>query len=340
VTVANLSSVVDEVVVWIDREHPWLEASSAEVRLMPHTEGAAQLELSVPDGRHVHAGTWPVDVQARSDATGVVHHVRLQLTVPVVAGALEVALEPTSETDPRAARYGVVVRNGANQRVSVSLSASDPDGEIRFRFREPSVEVPARSSTWGEARTTLEVSAPQPRGVEQRERSFVVEAKGTDRPVQATGRFVQPPRRPPLPMRTLLRVGLTAIGSLFVLLGTFRPWNTGGGSGGARTGFGWNYVALADLVQPGAVRVVVAEPVLPLLSAGAVMVLLAVAIALGLTGRTGRLTRVGGVLAVLLVVAFGVLIGVVGGVGDVAGGVWMIALGGVAAFVGGLLAQR
>jgi hypothetical protein len=339
VTVANLSSVVDEVTVWIDRDHPWLESSSAEVRLMPHTEGAAGLELSMPDDRHAHAGTWPLDIQARSSATGVVHRVRLEVTVPVVAEDLEVALEPAAVRDPRGAVFEVVLRNGANRPAPVSLHATDPDDEIRFRFRASNVVVPARSTGKGEARTTLELSAPRPTDVDQRERTFVVEARGTDRPAQATGRFVQPGGRS-LPTRTLLRVGLTVVGCLFVLLGSFRAWNTGGGSGRARNGFGWNYVELAELVQPGAVRVVVAEPVLPLLSAGAVTVLLAVAIMLGLTGRTGRLTRVGAGLAVLLVVAFGVLIGVVGGVGGLAPGAWTIALGGIAAFIGGLLAQR
>jgi hypothetical protein len=338
VNVGNLSSVVDEIAVWVDRDHPWLEASSAELRLMPHTDGAAQLELSVPNARHARAGTWPVDIRTRSNASGVVHRSRLDLTVPGLPGNLEVALERV-KADASGATFEVVLRNGGMEPVVVSLQASDPEDEIRFRFRASSVEVPARSTSEGEARTILELSAPRPRGVEQRQRSFVVEARGADRQAQATGRLVQPGVRP-LPWRPIVRVVLTALGSLFVALGSFQPWNTGAGagSGRARTGFDWNYVELAGLVEQSPERL--PGSVLPLLSAGAVMVLLAAAIALGLTGRTGRLTRAGAVLAVLLVVAFAILIGAVGGQGGVARGVWTIAVGSVAAFLGGSLARR
>lgn len=336
VSVGNLSSVVDEVAIWVDRDHPWLEATSAELRLMPHTDGAAQLELSVPDARHAPAGRWPVDIRTRSNASGVVHRSRLEITVPGVPGNLEVTLKRV-KADSRSATFEVSLRNSGTEPVQVSLQASDPEHEIRFRFQASSVEVPARSTSEGEARTVLELTAPRPRGGEQRQRTFVVEARGAGRQAQATGRFVQDPVRK-LPWRPLVRLALTVLGSLLVLLGSFQPWNTGEGAGLARTGFGWNYVELARVVELSPERL--PASVLPLLSAGAVMVLLAAVIAFGLTGKTGRLTRAGAVLAVLLVVAFAILIGAVGGQGSVARGVWTIALGGVAAFLGGSLARR
>jgi hypothetical protein len=77
----------------------------------------------------------------------------------------------------------------------------------------------------------------------------------------------------------------------------------------------------------------------PLVSAGAVVILLAALAIFGLTGSTGRLTRLAALVAAILLAAFAVAVALQDGTGKPSVGLFVIFAGCAIAFVGGLFAK-
>lgn len=339
VRVANLSPIVDEIVVWASLDEGWLQASSHKFRVMPNTEGEAVIELAIPEHEFVIAGTRTIDVHARSSATGAVQRERVDITVPAMSGEMSLSLEPSVLRSAREGTVTVTLRNDGTAVTHLTLHATDPEGELQFAWSTSEVDVPPR----GEAHADLQVSAPRAARSEDRHRTFAVEARGGERPLSATGQLIQPAVLPAgrvRAVRTAARLVTTVVGAILMLAGVLRPWNAGGAVGPQRHGLQWNYQRLADLVEPGAVAAIAGDQVMILLSAGALVIVLAVLVVVGLTGSSGRMSRRSGGLAVVLVMVFGVVLMISGGHGGPAGGVWLVGIGGVLSFVGGALAER
>ena len=215
-------------------------------------------------------------------------------------------------------------RSGA-QPVRVSLRGDDPENIVRFAFAPPTLEVPA--GQMGAANVT--VSAPRPPGGREVSRPFVIMATDGRFETQAEGTLVQSSaaRRP------LARVLFTLLGGLTMIIGAFRPWIarteiTGMDITAERVAGVFN----TQLNMLGFDRVI---------SAGLVVIVLAVLAMFGLTGRSGRLTRLMALLGVLFVVALFVTFAFFPSLSSVpASGVFVVILGCVAAYIGGLLRPR
>ncbi|WP_111765070.1 zinc ribbon domain-containing protein [Nakamurella deserti] len=260
---------------------------------------------------------------------------------------LAVRLDPSvvRVRDASSGELAVVADNrGGGRSRSVTFGAFDPERTMRFEFRPPSVAVPAGAA----ATVALRVSAPRGAGGEQAARPFTVVATDGAAETEAPGSFIQEfsDRRP------LWRSVLTVGGGALAVAGAFLPWHVGAGVdvpsetgipvGSEITGVEWGLPTVE--VAAGNTDVGLALPDLPdqvdpFVSAGAVLMLLAVLAVFGRLGPTGRLTRVSALLALLLLGGFLVAAALVPDTGRLGIGGILAAVGCVAMFTGGLLAR-
>jgi hypothetical protein len=194
----------------------------------------------------------------------------------------------------------------------------------------------------------VQISAPRPEGGEEVTRQFSVVVSDGSRDVEATGSFAQESsdRRP------MWRILLTLLGGLLMIAGAFLTWNVGASLEipsdiGAQvspdiTGLEWSLPAIdvaSEAVAPGVLFLDLPNQVDPLVSAGAVIMVLAALALLGLTGSTGRLTRLAALVAAVALAVFVVAVGLQPDTGRPGTGVFVIFAGCVIAFIGGLFAK-
>jgi|GEM_PF-1319749 len=234
-------------------------------------------------------------------------------------------------------------RGGSRPRV-VQFNGHDPERVIRFTFTPPVLEL-APGQGGG---VRVDVSGPRPDGGEQVTRPFTVVASDGQRDTEATGSFVQESsdRRP------MWRILLTLLGSLMMIAGAFLAWNVnsrldipaelGPQVSPDITGLEWSLPALdvaSNAVAPNLQFIDLPNNLDPLVSAGAVIIVLAALAMLGLTGSSGRLTRLAALVAAIGLAAFVVAVKLQDGTGQPGPGVFVIFAGCAIAFVGGLFAK-
>jgi hypothetical protein len=234
-------------------------------------------------------------------------------------------------------------RGGSRPR-QVRFTGHDPERVVRFAFAPPVIEL--APGQVGAAQ--VQISAPRPEGGEEITRQFSVVASDGSRDTEATGSFAQETsdRRP------MWRILLTVLGALLMIAGAFLTWNVGASleipaDVGAQvspdiTGLEWSLPAIdvaSEAVVPGVLFIDLPNQVDPLVSAGAVIIVLAALALLGLTGSTGRLTRLAALVAAVALAAFVVAVGLQEGTGRPGVGVFVIFAGCVIAFTGGLFAK-
>ena len=234
-------------------------------------------------------------------------------------------------------------RGGSRPR-RVQFAGHDPERVVRFGFNPPVLEL-APGQTGG---AQVQISAPRPDGGEEVNRPFTIVASDGARDTEAVGNFVQESsdRRP------MWRLLLTLLGGALMIAGAFLVWNTGASleipdGVGAQvrpniTGLEWSLPAIdvaSDSVAPNVQFPDLPNAVDPLISAGAVIILLAALAIFGLVGSTGRLTRLAALVAAVALAAFVVAVGLQDGTGNPGIGIFVIFAGCVIAFVGGLFAK-
>ena len=172
-------------------------------------------------------------------------------------------------------------------------------------------------------------------------------ASDGERDTEASGSFVQEQsdRRP------LWRILLTLLGGLMMIGGVFLAWNVGANLdlrgfgtpiGDEITGLEWNLPAVdvaSDTFIDRQLFLDLPDQLDPLVSAGSLIILLAVIAMLGLTGPKGRLTRLAALVAAVFLAAFLIGVSLVPNTGHIAPGVILVFGGCAVAFVGGLLAK-
>lgn len=259
-------------------------------------------------------------------------------TATVVDPPVAVRLDPSTVkvSNASAGHTSVILDNRRGTRPQhISLVAEDDEGAVRFTVSPEQVEVPAGQSVM--ARVTLR--APRPDSGREVSRPFTVTAWNGQEPVEARGTFVQSSsdRRP------MTRAALTTLGSASMVLGSFQAWTV---RPQPFTGQDWSFALFDEAVRipdDDLLRALQDAGVLGLtttvVSAGAIALLLGVIALFGLTGRTGRLTRVAALLCLVLVVLFLVAVNVRAGVGLGVGAI-VVLLGCVVAYIGGYLARR
>ncbi|GAA1135876.1 zinc ribbon domain-containing protein [Ornithinicoccus hortensis] len=266
-------------------------------------------------------------------------------TATFLQSAAATVVDPpvTVRLDPRtvqvvntsAGATSVVLDNRRGTRSQrVTLSAADDEGAVRFTISPTQLEVPAGLT----ATARLTMRAPRPDGGSEHAREITVTAWSGQDSVEARGRFVQtsPDRRP------LTRATLTVLGSSGIAVGTALPWTRNP----ENTGHQWSFTRVNDHLGIQDDRLVatleevrVRDTVDAVVSGGSIALLLAVVVLFGLTGQTGRLTRVAALLCLVFVLLLLTALNVQSSAG-VGVGTVVVLLGCVTAFTGGLLARR
>lgn len=222
----------------------------------------------------------------------------------------------------------------------VTISADDDEGAVRFSISPERLDVPAGRT----ATARIKMHAERPEAGDTCTRPLTVSAWNGEEAVETEGSFVQVSSE----WRPIARAVLTLLGSAAMLLGTLLPWTSQPPLSGRR----WNYSNVSSVfgipteqIDRWLIDANLLTATNLVFSAGAVTILFAVVALFGLTGRTGRLTRAAAVLGAMSVVAFLVVLNIVGGALDMAPmrpsyGFVLVLIGCVIAFVGGHLARR
>jgi hypothetical protein len=185
--------------------------------------------------------------------------------------------------------------------------------------------------------TTAVVTVEAPRAPTGQEvtRPFVVVATdGRSETKPAEGSMVQATPVRVSYARQIWRVLLTLLGGLLIIFGTLQPFSVGGDEEAASE-FDANEVSQTfngpDLLQFN-------PPFLP--TVGLVIIALAVIMMFGLTGPKGRLTRVTAFSTAALVVGFSIALIIFQASVMLGLGAFLILIGCVLGYVGGLLVKR
>jgi hypothetical protein len=271
------------------------------------------------------------DESGAVEATGAFH----QGTSPTALSTARVLLEPEQVVtrNARTGRLRVQVDNRQGVApLRVRLSGTDPENAVRFTFRPGVLDVPP-----GQVRgSAVRMSAPRPGSGETVAREVTVTADDGTGTVEATGSFVQSTSV----LRPILRVVLTLLGALLVAVGAFLPWLVGDGPevlptvpniAGSIGAIG--DAEVADVADAGDL----VRQLQPLQRVAVLM--MAALMAFGLVGPSGRLTRVSAlVVTATMVVVAGFF--TIFGLGGPDTGTFLVVLGGVVGFVGGLCVKR
>jgi hypothetical protein len=265
----------------------------------------ASVQAPLPHpGQEVHRPITVVcnDGTDESEAAGSL--VQAASASPMTTAQLRLEPEHVSVRNRRRGRFRVTVDNTRGALpLSAWLSGTDPEGEVRFTFNPPRVDVaPGRNGV-----AMLQVWANLPGAGKEIARELTVRADDGAGSVEDHGRFTQSMSE----ILPLIRLAATLLGGLLVVLGAVRPWFVGGPTfyasllgklqGLAETGrLGKLYDALISGAAPDRQTWMLAsQPV-----ARAVILVFAGVMLLGILSARGRYTIAGGVLAAVVVVLY------------------------------------
>lgn len=335
--VRNQSRIVDNYQLGIQGLPPaWWTATPDVVFLNPdraqspaEAEQGFEIAFHPPREAEAAAGEWTFQVIAMSRATGQVTTVEGRLLIGSF-DELEARLHPQRVSGGRSARLALDLRSRGNAVLNCSFDGEDAEGQTRLRFDPPRAAVPGGS----EARVAVQVSARRPLCGEVLQRQITVHVRSAagDRAERAV--FLQEPwltRRRLLPWRIVL----TLLSAALLVGASFMHWK-----GSARgvclsaTESCLGYDRYLQTFDVDVQRPELASGIDGLFafgtSIGIISILLGV-LAL-LSGRRGRLTRIAGVLAILILFPIAVSLR-----GDVGVGAWLAVLGGILALLAGVL---
>lgn len=304
----------------------------------PGRSARAELTVAAPPPPSGQAVARTLQVRA-SDEYGAVQTAGVfnQTTSPTPLSTAQILLEP-QRVVARNTRTGGLRVQLENTRGSgalrVRLFGSDPEGAVHFQFTPDALEIPPGQIGWSAVR----MSAPRPGSGKELTRPIRIMANDGSAAIEATGSFAQSSGEP----RPYLRVLLTLLGALLVAVGAaFLPWLIGDEGREFLTVDAFTR-SLADfgeysLSDPSDYDelALASEPFLRVafLAMSALMLF-------GLTGTSGKLTRVAGLL-----VAAAMTVGIVANSilvdsGEPMVGSFVVLLGGIIGFVGGLFVKR
>ena len=145
--IRNQSEVVDNFDLSVrGLPEDWWTITPATAYLVPYGSGGTyeqeiQIQIHPPRTPQSQARPWPFEVVAESRAYG--GEVASSSATATVGPYFDVATElrPERASGRLKARYRLIVRNKANARTEVALSAEDTDAECQFRFAEPKIAL-------------------------------------------------------------------------------------------------------------------------------------------------------------------------------------------------------
>ena len=323
-----------------DAEHVVRTAwKSPELQVPPGGEARTEVRFAAPPpgpgGEVSRTITVTASEGERSAAT----------TLTLVQTASRAAFELLAlRLDPSVLRLGgrrrghvtaVVDNRRGAEPVVVSLHGDDPEGSMEFTFTPGTVQV--QPGTVASVRVT--VTAPRTPPGREVSRPLAIVASDGRTDARAEGSVIQEASS----RRGLARVLLTVLGGLAIVAGALMPFIQNFGRDSA---VALSAEKISDEVRPNFPNRDIPENLDAagfenVVSIGLFLILFGGLVVFGLTGRSGRLTRVAAVLGAVLVVA--TLVAAATVMGDGYGPGWgaVIALAGcVVGYVGGLLARR
>ena len=332
VRIFNGTAIIDEFSVAALGTEPWLVSEPAALRLFPDKDGTATLTLGIAPGAMVPAGDRPVTVQVSSTSTpGLSTTKQVTVRVATVAGGgVALTLQPQVVRGGSSGDLTATLSNGGNAPLSLSMAGSDAEGAATFSFSPQQVTVPAG----GSAAVGVRVAAPREFFGTERQRIITVRADGAATPLTASATFVQAPRFTPGTLRAL-RTFLTLLAAAALIGGAFATWVT---KIDTLSGVELGYEKYAEIAfsadAPDHGTNLSDELVTFFTSAGFISIFFGALVLLGAPTRTGKLTRVAGMLALVVVLAvFAVLF-----VSPDAAGTPGIGIGAIAAAAGAVVA--
>ena len=225
-------------------------------------------------------------------------------------------------------------RRGA-EPVHVSLRGDDPEGSLGFAFTPATVQVQPGAV----AAVRVTVSAPRTPPGREVSRPLAIVASDGQTDTRAEGSVIQEASS----RRGLARVLLTVLGGLAMVVGALMPFihNFNDDSAVELSAEKVTAEVSPNFPNQNIPTELDAAGLENVVSIGLFLILLGGLVVFGLTGRSGRLTRVAAVLgAVLVVGAMVAAASVMGeGYGPASGAVLALA-GCVVGYIGGLLASR
>lgn len=268
--------------------------------------------------------SFPFTVVASDGTTDVEASALLELSsTPASIAVAELRAEPRNLNigTGRAGTFAVQVDNRRGiHPLHVWLSASSDDGLVRAQFAPQELVVPPQSI----GRSQLTVNSPHPPANQVSVHRLEITATDGSTTVTTNAELMQsaPNRRRPASR------WLVILGALFAIVGALSPWFDGFPP----------LLPLGDwivilLSSPGSfAEIEWVEPPLRLL-----LVLTALAMAFGLNGKAGGLTRRSALLLVLLTVGFLIFVSIRFGLPPLGFGLPLIWLGAVLGYIGGVL---
>jgi hypothetical protein len=300
----------------------------AMVDLGPGQVATVGLQLSSQRPEPGQELTHPFTVTASDGQTGV------DASGSLVQSASRAAIEVLAlRLDPSVLRLDTRRRGQLNatidnrrgaQPVRVWLKGEDPENVVNFQFAPGVLDVPAGQV----ATAAVQIQAPRPASGRDLSRAFGIMASDGNSEMHAGGSLIQSAadRRP------IARVLFTLIGSLIMIFGALAPWLADG-----TRGVDLNAEAFGLTINLG--RLERLEPLLGILSLGLVVAGFGVLALIGLTGRSGRLTRFAAFLGTVVMVGLGILVALTNQA-SVGGGLVLVLVGCVLAYIGGRLIRR
>ncbi len=313
--------------------------SSPQLQVPPGGEESAEVRFEAPPPEPGGEVSRTITIVAREG------HRSAETTVTFTQSAPHAAIDMLAlRLDPSVLRLGgrrrgrltaVVDNRRGTAPAAVALSGSDPEKTLRFELSPASLQVEPGQ----EARVTVTVSAPRTQPGQEMTRPFTIAASDGRADTRAEGSVIQLAS----PRRGLARVVLTVLGALLMFLGAAGTIVKRTG----RTGFGMSAENLnADLGARnqnwGLPDHLAGGGTEKVASIGLILLILAALMVFGLTGTSGKLTRVSALFGLMAVV---VTVGALSysrvdyGSGPAAGA-FVVALGCVVGYTGGLLARR
>ena len=310
---------------------PLLELAAGEIQAVGIDLAAPAPEAGSEVSRPftIRAG----DAQRSSDVAGTF----TQTSSEPAMSDLAVRLEPPVYRlhGRRSGSLLVVADNrSGEQPVQIYWQGSDAEGQVRFAFEPAGLVVPPGGT--GASRVT--VTAPSPGGGAEKTRSITISASDGRQSVETTGSFIQSgdDRRP------LWSLLLTLIGALLMIAGVFLPWLL---EPERQTGLELSLVQFARITHIDLSKLnfniqTLNQVPRQFISAGIVVLVFAGIQLFGLTGKTGRLIRTGAGLSFVFVLGFVLALVFKSDSFQPGAGIFLVVLGSIAGFAGGLLARK
>ncbi|UOE42877.1 hypothetical protein [Agromyces larvae] len=300
--------------------------SSTRLVVEPDTIGRVRGRLSAPQPPRGETARHPFTVVASDDVQDVEAAGTVELSSPpdpILTANITVDPPAQLVVNERQTAFAVAVDNRRGvDPLGVRLEGVSEDGAARLTFTPPELVVPP--GTVGSARVVVDAPQPEPRQTAVR-KLHVSATDGVQR-IETVATFTQARAdRRPIASRVLVIVGgmLVIIGALAEWFAGFPPFLPSAGLIGDVVRFG---------VGPGDIGLT--EPATRVL-----LLLFAALMLLGMIGRSGRLTRAAAILVVLLTVGWLIFLAVVAVVPPLGIGLFLVWIGAVLGFAGGVLAR-